>query len=130
MNSKNLLLTTLLLLVLSATVYAQGRPQRGNMPSVEDRVTTIITKMTTELTLSEEQKTSLTDVYTTHFTTMENYMTKGQRPSEEVLEKEKAILDTSVKEVLTTEQFTKYETIKNDLMPGPGSGRGRTGGNY
>ena len=103
----------------------EGRPpagQRGEM--AKER----IAKMAEELKLTDEQKTKVTALLKEQAETM-----RGLRDAtpEERREKTKAVreeMQKKMKEILTPEQYTKWEKLRKEGGPG-GPGRpGRRGG--
>lgn len=76
-----------------------GRGQRGNM----------VEKMKTELSLSDEQVTQLNEVFQQNKPAQD-----GQRPSQEEMQKKREENDAKVKEILTEEQYTKYQKMQQE----------------
>ena len=92
-----------------------GGGQRGDM----------LKKMAEDLGLSEEQKTKIQDVMKA-----QREATKDLSPEErrEKMKESRAAMDAKMKEILTAEQYTKWEKIRQERRPGGPGGPGNEGG--
>ncbi len=108
---KNLgVMAMIVALFVSSSVMAQ--PQ-GNGPKIPDakEITKMVTKLSEELTLTKDQETSITKMYTTHFDQVKE-ATKSGRPDRTKMEALKTELEKSVNSVLTEDQqklFAEYQ---------------------
>lgn len=109
---------TLLLLLLTATGFSQNR-QRQNAPTpppVEDRVETILEKLSSELSLSEEQMKSSEKVFTDYFSSIDELRASQGRPDRNKIESFSKKRDDDFEALLTEDQKKKYEKIKEELF--------------
>jgi hypothetical protein len=109
---------TLLLLLLTATGFSQNR-QRQNAPTpppVEDRVETILEKLSSELSLSEEQMKSSEKVFTDYFSSIDELRASQGRPDRNKIESISKKRDDDFETLLTEDQKKKYEKIKEELF--------------
>lgn len=103
----------------------EGRPpqgQRGEM--AKER----ITKMAEELKLSDEQKTKVTALLKEQAETMRGLKDATPEERREKMKAGREEMQKKMKEILTPEQYTKWEKLRKEGGPG-GPGRpGRRGG--
>ena len=123
----------IIVLTLSMSAFAQkgqGRSQRNGMGmanlTVKERVTTMISRMDAPLSLSEDQKTKLTDLYTTHFEAMDARRGSGTRATQQERIAFQTAMVSSVKDILTTEQANQFDKIKSQIMPVPRQGQNQS----
>jgi len=116
---KNLFLTAIALCLGITLSMAQDRPQRGEMPSPEERAKKMIEHLDKELKLTQEQKDSIT-VWNVGFAKEQQELFKNESESrEEKMEKMKTIREaqsTKIKSILTPEQITKYEEMSKRMQ--------------
>lgn len=89
----------------------QGGGQQGppELPTTEE-VKTMVSDLSSELLLSDDQEEQILELYTSHFEEIENKMSAG-RPDRSEMEDLKEDFEDDVKDVLTEEQqelFTAY----------------------
>ena len=107
----------IIILVLSVTFIQaqptggqQGRDQ-GPPPVPNDKqIEKMLTDLSKELSLSEEQEKQISDLYFTHFEEMGEMQeaNKNSRPDREVMEKMKDDFESGVKSYLTKDQKKSY----------------------
>ncbi len=105
----------LLVAILSVgglSLKAQNAP-RQQMP-VEDRVKRTVERMTTELSLTEQQAKDMAPVYTTFYTDIDAMRQEG-RPSPEARQKLMDSRDEKLKKILTEDQMKKLKELE-ELM--------------
>ena len=92
-----------------------GPGQRGDM----------LKKMAEELGLSDEQKSKLQEVFKAQREAMKDLSPEERR---EKMKESREAMNAKVKEILTPEQFAKWEKIRDERRPGgpggPGNGSG------
>lgn len=90
-----------------------GGGQRGGqqgpppVPSTK-QVKKMVTEIAEELTLTEEQETTVLKLYTEHFDTVRKKVSGNSRPNREEMESLEADFVKQVKELLSDEQKNKY----------------------
>ncbi|SNR37938.1 hypothetical protein SAMN06265371_102111 [Lutibacter agarilyticus] len=107
-------------LVITTSAFAQQRGQQGGqrgggkqappeLPTSKE-IKTMVSNLSGELLLSDEQEEQVLELYTLHFEEVEN-KTKSGRPDRNEMEELKEDFENEVKAVLTEEQqelFTAY----------------------
>ena len=91
----------------------KGGGKGGGRPTVEQQME----QMTTALTLTDEQKPKVKAVLDDSSKKMRDLFSGGDVPREQMREKLQPIMaeqTTKMKEILTTEQFGKYEKIQEE----------------
>jgi len=113
-------------LVISTTAFGQQRgPQGGNQQALPKVLTTtqivkMVDKLSSEISLSEEQKTAVLEIYKSHFKKVES-KTKSGKPNCNEMDALKNDFEDNVKAVLSKDQqklFTAYQK-KNDKRERP-----------
>ncbi len=117
MKSKISMLVALLFAVTMG-VNAQGMQRR----TVEERVKSVMDKLTDSLTLdqSEQDKTSAVfkDFYTAQDKMREDAQASGNRPDRSVFEKMTNDRDDKLKAIFSADQYTKYKDhVEASLRP-------------
>ena len=90
---------------------AGGGGQRGDM----------LKKMAEELGLSDEQKSKLQEVFKSQREAMKDLSQEERR---EKMKESREAVNAKVKEILTTEQYAKWEKIRDERRPGGPGGNG------
>lgn len=103
---KILVITVALTLGLFIRANAQG--QRGNPPSKEEMLKRTMTELTKEVELTDEEKTSVEEIFTDFFTEMEEMRKESSRPDRSKMETLVASRDKKVKAVLSEEKYKAY----------------------
>lgn len=101
-------------MLISASLFAQDKSQHK---SPEERAKMMSDKMKTELTLTDEQYQKVQAI-NLDFSTKASAIKKEGGDKTSWMEKMKPLEDErtkSFKEVLTPDQFTKFESMKNDM---------------
>ena len=117
-RTKNNLLTTLtaIVLLITATIAQaqqagkpsghrpQGREQQ--MPPVPDsiQIAKMVTELSTELTLTEDQHTVIAKAFFNHFDEVKALTEKGKRPDRQIMDAVKKSFEAEVEAVLTKDQ--------------------------
>jgi len=114
------------LLVCSNTSYAQQNKQgkKGRGFSVEQRVD----RMSTELNLTDAQKTKVTKLFEAQMTKMRELRSDTDLSQEQRREKMRTMRednDKKLKEILTPEQWQKYEKNRQEMMRNRKGGKGK-----
>ena len=125
-----LLLTSMIL--LSSNLLAQqrqgGQQREGKggpqMPS-ETQINEMVEELSTELSLSDDQKTEIIVLYTDHFAEAKASMSSGQRPSREEMESLRSDFEDEVKSLLTDEQKTLFDEFNEKNKSKAGEQRQR-----
>ena len=97
--------------------------------TLTERVDYIVGRLNTELTLSDDQKTKISELYTAHFEAMDARRQSGTRATQQERDNYRTAIETSVKDVLTSEQKVQYDKVKDQLMPGPRTTNNNRSGN-
>ncbi len=116
------------ILLVSSYTFAQGPPggrqggQRGQRggeqrseketpPPIPDskEIFQMISDLSNELSLSEEQETNIHKLYTEHFAEVKKLTSGNSRPDREEMEAKKAAFEEAVEAELTEEQVSKYK---------------------
>ncbi len=119
---KKMLFLFAAMLTIAAGVQAQNGP-RQQMP-VEDRVARTIERMTTELSLTEQQAKDMNPVYTSYFTEMDKMRNGGERPTPEARQKLTETRDEKLKKILSEDQMKKLKELEAEMRQRrPGGGR-------
>jgi len=111
---KSILKISLLIatMMLSTLAVAQPQGQRGQQgrPSIPDakQIEKMVDKLSSELTLSEEQTVKIQAIYTSHFDKVDE-ATKNGRPNREDMQKLRSNFETEVKNELSEEQQKAYD---------------------
>ena len=105
---KKQLLTLMAVAMLSAVscVAQSESPERGQRGG---RRGDMMEKMKTELSLTDEQATKMKEVFS-----QMRPQKQGERPSKEEMEKKRTEMEAKVKEILTEEQYTKYQKMQSE----------------
>lgn len=85
--------------------------QRGPMTPEQ-----MVERLDKQLTLSSEQKTKLTEVYTKQFAEMRKMFEEGERPEPEEMRAMFEKNEAAVKAVLNDEQKAKYEQMRKEMF--------------
>lgn len=119
-----LLLTSMIL--LSSNLLAQQRKGQGGpqMPS-ETQINEMVEELSTELSLSDGQKTEILALYTDHFAEAKASMSSGQRPSREEMESQRTDFEDEVKSLLNDEQKTLFDEFNEKNKSKAGTRRQR-----
>ncbi len=102
------------LLFVNVSVYAQGRGQRMGPPNAEQRAKNL-DELAAKLELTAEQKTKVSEVEETLFAEIQKVRKEGDRES--MREKMRGLRDNhaaAMKEILSEEQFKKWEEIQKE----------------
>lgn len=91
-----------------------GPGQRGDM----------LKKMAEELGLSDEQKTKLQEAFKSQREAMKDLSPEERR---EKMKESREAMNAKVKEILTPEQYAKWERIRDERRPGGPGGPGAGG---
>ena len=120
----------MLVMSIFGSTLSQAQPgQRGGQqgpPSLPNstQITKMVDDLTTELSLSADQKTKVSALYVAHFKEAQTLIDKNKDAGEEqrtAMDKLKSGFETKVKAVLTADQQKKYVTYmkKNEPRQGP-----------
>ncbi len=111
-------ITMLLALLFAVTMGASAQMQRR---TVEERVQSVMDKITDTLKLDQTQqdktKTVFTDYYTAQDKMREDARASGNRPDRSEFEKMMNDRDDKLKAIFTDDQFKKYKDIEPSLRP-------------
>lgn len=117
------------LIAFSPTLRAEdkpARPERSERPGGgPGQRGDMLKKMAEELGLSEEQKTKLQEVFKSQREAMKDLSPEERR---EKMKESRDAMSAKVKEILTAEQYAKWEKIRDERRPGGPSGPGNEGG--
>ncbi|MGD9488170.1 MAG: hypothetical protein AB7W47_09115 [Calditrichaceae bacterium] len=113
---------TMLLMLISLIITGNLFAQRQGPPKLPDseQIVKMVDELAEALTLTNEQKSAITDLYMAHFEDAKELMeeNKGDRESQrEAMEDLKKDFDNRVKELLNDDQIAKYEAYMKDKKP-------------
>ena len=106
-----------LFLFASASFMAVAQQGGGQQRTVEERVKTVMDKLTPGLSLDKDQQAKTDSVYTDYYKSMQKFreqMQQGNRPERSEFEKVAADRDEKLKTIFTADQFKKF---KDELEP-------------
>lgn len=112
------------LLFVGVNLNAQGRGQRPSPPTAEERAKQL-EDLATKLELTAEQKAKFTELEEQFYTEAQELRKSGDRST--MRDKMTALRDKrteAVKELLSEEQFKKWEDIQKAQRQGRGPGGG------
>ncbi|MEO9210908.1 MAG: hypothetical protein ABI208_07410 [Ginsengibacter sp.] len=105
-----------LIVMTTASAFAQNSPQMRR--TVEERVKSVMEKLSTPLMLTPVQVQKTDSVFTSFYKAQdkmgENMMASGERPDRSVFEKLTSNRDEALKTFFTKDQYTKYI---NEILP-------------
>ena len=120
----------LMMSLLFVTVFACGQPpggggQRGGQqgpPPIpdEEQIEKMVGQIAKDVSLTEEQQTTVLQLYTWHFQAVKEKTSDNSRPDREEMEEMKADLEEQVKAVLSEEQVGKYDAYLERQKKGRG----------
>ena len=120
------------LIALSPLVRAEDKPERpeGRPPAGQrgEMARERLAKMAEELKLTDEQKPKVAALMKEQAETMRGLRDATQEERREKMKARRAEMETKMKEILTPEQFTKWEKLRKERGPGGPGGPGRHGG--
>ena len=103
---------------LTSNLSAQQRQGKGSPPIPDEaQINKMVDELSTELSLSEGQKTEILALYTDHFAEAKVSMNSEERPSREEMESLRTEFEDDVKSLLTDEQQDLYEEIIKSNKP-------------
>jgi hypothetical protein len=99
---------------------AQGHDQQ--MPPVPDstQITKMITDLSTELSLTEDQLPVVSSAFFNHFEEVKALTEQGKRPDREVMEAVKKSFETEVEATLTKDQKKLFKAYMKKKQPKQG----------
>jgi len=120
---KSITSITLLLcaILVSSTTYAQQGQKNGGqkgpppLPSSQ-QIEEMVSDMSKEISLSEDQESEVLEIYTAHFEEVED-KTKSGKPDRKEMEALKTDLEKEVNALLTEEQQELYEDYQKKNRP-------------
>ena len=120
------------LIAFTPTLRAEDKPARperperpGGGPGGPGQRGDMLKKMAEELGLSDEQKTKLQEVFKSQREAMKDLSPEERR---EKMKESREAMSAKVKEILTAEQYAKWEKIRDERRPGGPGGPGNEGG--
>lgn len=113
----------LIVLFVSSSVFAQppdGGGQSGIQIPSSKQIKKMVTELSKELSLNDEQEASISKMYTAHFAEVKKATSSG-RPDRNKMEALKTKFEKGVNAVLTKEQQKKFVAYqkKNEKRQGP-----------
>ena len=133
MNRHHNINRCLLFVVLGGLLFAGSLsaqpPRDGNrLPALPDsaRIAQMVDEMATALSLTEEQKSAVSELHFAHFADAKALMEKRQGDREshrQAMDALRKTFDEQVKALLTDEQKAKYKTFMKNRGPRPGHQR-------
>ena len=120
------------LIAFTPTLRAEDKPERPNRPERPgggpggprgEQRGDMLKKVAEELGLSDEQKTKLQEVFKSQREAMKDLSPEDRR---EKMKESRDAMNAKLKEILTAEQYAKWEKIRAERGPGgPGNGSGQ-----
>ena len=120
-NTVNFVLLLCVVLIASTVSAQQRGPQDGGqqgpppLPSSK-QIEKMVSNMSKEISLSEDQESEVLEIYTAHFEEVED-KTKSGRPDRKVMEALKTDLEKEVNALLTEEQQELYKAYQKKNRP-------------
>jgi len=115
-----LFLTTIMLVGFGYISMAQKPQQpRKDPPGIEERVNRAIKIITKNIELSESEKESVSDAFTSFYEKIEEVLKTGERPERSVMEGYEKERDNKIKQVLSEEKYEDYLRISCYLRQHP-----------
>ena len=113
-----ILCLTLIVSVMNAQKQGhQGGGQQGPPPLPTDKeIKEMVSDLSDEISLSEDQEAEILDLYTAHFKEVEE-KTKSGKPDRKEMESLKTDFEKEVKAELTKEQQKQYTTYQKNNRP-------------
>jgi hypothetical protein len=122
-SQKIINLNTLLLLTsflfLASNIFAQQRKGPPRIPDSE-QINKMVEDLSTELSLNEEQRTNIHDLYTEHFNEIKDRMEQNkdkQKMEREEMENHRKAFEDEVKSQLSEVQQDKFEEFMKKHKP-------------
>ena len=118
------------LIAFTPTLRAEDKPNRPERPERPaggpggGQRGDMLKKMAEELSLSDEQKTKLQEVFKAQREAMKDLSPEERR---EKGKQTREAMDAKIKEILTAEQYAKWEKIRQERRPGGTGGPGGPG---
>ena len=115
MNTKKRFNLSIALLItalffLTSNLSAQQRQGQGPPPIPDEtQIIKMVDDLSSELSLSDGQKTEILALYQNHFAEVKSSMNGGQRPSRENMESLKEEFEDDVKSLLTEDQQEQFD---------------------
>ena len=95
---------------LTSNLSAQQRQEQGPPPIPnKTQIDKMVEDLSTELSLSDDQKTEILSLYTDHFAEVKSSMSSGQRPSREEMQSLKKEFEDQVKSQLNEDQQDLFD---------------------
>ncbi len=114
---KKLLIITAVLVLAIVNTKAQGQP--GSPPSSEEMLKTTMAGLTKEVSLTDEEKSSVKEIFTEFYSEMDKMFKSGSRPDPSNMQTLESKRDKKVKEVLSEEKYKAYSEYMKNNMRGP-----------
>lgn len=109
-------IVTILILVFAITLTTQAQKNTGKNP-----VDRMLKKMTKNLDLSEAQQNEIKPLLETQFAERKAMKNNTEKPTKEIRKKRredrlisKTAFDTKMSNILTEDQYAKYEALENE----------------
>ena len=105
------LLITAMFFLTSNLSAQQRQGQEQGPPPIPNKtqIDKMVEDLSTELSLSDDQKTEILSLYTDHFAEVKSSMSSGQRPSREEMQSLKKEFEDQVKSQLNEEQQDLFD---------------------
>ena len=111
---------------ITSSLSAQQRQGKGSPPIPDEaQINKMVNELSTELSLSEGQKTEILALYTNHFAKAKASMNSKEKPSREEMESLRAEFEEGVKILLNDEQKDLFDEFVKNNKPQQGQGRQR-----
>jgi protein CpxP len=118
------------LIALTPNLRAEDKPERPNRPERPEggpragQRGDMLKKMAEELNLTEAQKTQLQEAFKAQRETMKDLKDATPEERRAAMKEGRDKMDAKIKEILTPEQYTKWEKIREQNRPGGPGGPG------
>ena len=119
------------LIAFTPTLRAEDKPNRPERPEGGPRSAgggqrgDMLKEMAEKLGLSDEQKSKLQEVFKSQREAMKDLSPEERR---EKMKESREAMSAKIKAILTTEQYAKWEKIRDERRPGGPGGPGNEGG--
>jgi len=100
-------LSFVLIVFLNANVMSQPNG-KGQPPSASEMAEKTVKDFSNETSLTDEEITNLTDIFTDFFTKMNDLHQNGARPDQSEIETIENERDEKIKEILSEETYNQY----------------------
>jgi protein CpxP len=117
------------IIAFAPTVRAEDKPERPNRPERREGGPRgdMLKKMAEELNLTADQKTKLQEAFKAQQENRKDLKDATQEERRAAMKEGREKMDAKIKEILTAEQYAKWEKMRAERRPGGPNGDGPRG---